>query len=284
MRDRPLFLHWNELSIPADVTANELQTNPQWASQARVALATFNKVRQVRSDCRISLTKGAFHGQVAGRPLQSWLEIWLGKDRWRQLSVKVVQPPMAHDLPPVNQLECELSCNGQCGEGMTRAHIADSWTLSVASEATKFSGDVIRASKTVIDSDAPIDVDVPNLATEDHFERWAEDLEAWGEQLSNNHIVSVLGGYQIIMYPLDHGHPHIHVHVNDDPRLNAKYRVDKFEALTNGNPSELDALINCSRINPALRPASSEISSLATPGTSDAPSPPLTISTSSMAK
>ena len=243
MPDRPLLLHWNELSIPANVTADELQANLQWASQVQVALDTFNKVRKIRSDCRISFTKGAFHGHVAGRPLQSWLEAWLGKDRWRQLLGRAVQPPMGQELPPFSQLDCELSCNEQSGEGITRAHIADSWTWSVASDAIGFSGYVIRATKTVMDSDAHIDVDVPNLAAEDHFKHWAEDLADWGKEPSKNHVISVLDGYQIIMYPLDHGYPHIHVHVRDDPRLNAKYRIDEFEVLTNGRPPGLDALI-----------------------------------------
>lgn len=242
MTDRLLLLHWNELSFPANVSADELQEDPRWAQQAQAALATFRHVLQVRPDCRVSFTKGAFHGHVAGRPLQSWLEIWLGKDHWRRLRARVVQPA-AQEQQPIHALECELTCNGQSGEGITRAHIADSWTWSVASEATGSAAHLIRAIKTAIHSNVPVDVDVPNLASEEHSKRWANDLAVWGKALSDSHVVAVLDRYKIIMYPFDHGYPHIHVHTHDDPRLNAKYRVDKFEVMTNGHPVALDALV-----------------------------------------
>ena len=45
------------------------------------------------------------------------------------------------------------------------------------------------------------------------------------------------------MYPLDHGYAHVHVHARDEPVLNAKYRVDKFEPLTGRNPPGLDGLM-----------------------------------------
>jgi hypothetical protein len=242
MPDRLLLLHWNELSIPADLTAAELQANPQWAQLAQTALSTFQDVLRVRPDCRISFTKGTFHGHVAGRPLQSWLESWLGLDRWRQLRSRAVQPT-SRELPPVHALECELSCNGQRGEGITRAHVAESWTLSVASAVTGSAGHYIRAEQTSIAIDAHVEVDVPNLAASDHLGHWVDDLAVWGQQLSNNHVVAVLDRYQIIMYPFDHGYAHIHVRAQDDPRLNAKYRVDKFEPLTNDRPAGMDALI-----------------------------------------
>lgn len=241
MDDRLLLLYWNELSIPVHVTADELHSNPHWAQLAHTALETFQAVLEVR-DCRISFSKGVFHGHVADRPLQSWFEAWLGKDRWRKLRSRAVQPT-SQELPPAHSLECELSCNGRSGEGVTRAHIADSWTLSVACEAAGSDRYCIRAEKISIETNTKVEVDVRNLAAADHFERWIDDLKAWGKQTSSNHVVAALDRYQIIMYPLDHGYAHIHVRAYDEPRLNAKYRVDKFEPLTNNRPVGLDALI-----------------------------------------
>jgi hypothetical protein len=151
--------------------------------------------------------------------------------------------PTSSILPPAHVLECELTCNGRWGEGITRAHIGETWAWSIGSEATGSAGESIRAVKTTIDAMETTDVEVANLAAKQHFERWVDDLLVWGELVSNNHVIAELERYLIIMYPLDHGYPHIHVHARDDDRLNAKYRVDFFEPLTNGNPAGLDVLI-----------------------------------------
>lgn len=242
MTDRLLLLHWNELSIPSNATATELQANPQWAQMTQAALVTFLKVLDVRPDCRISFSKGVFHGQVADRPLQSWLEEWLGKDRFRKLRSRAVQP-FSQQIPPLHELECELSCNGNCGEGITRAYVADSWTWGVASEITGAGGHSIRALKTSINTNVSADVDVRNLASEDHFDHWSSCLVVWGQVISTNHVVASLGRYHVIMYPFDHGYPHIHVHAQDEQRINVKYRVDIFEPLTSDRPPGLDFLI-----------------------------------------
>jgi len=242
MSDRLLLLHWNELSIPAEITAAELNADPRWAQFAQLSLSAFLEVLTVRPDCRLSFTKGTFHGQVADRPLQSWLEVWLGKERWRKLRSRAVQPS-AQSLMPAHSLECELTCNGRHGEGITRAYIADSWTLSLGSEVNGFTDHQIRAVKTTIDSDGQVNVDVPNLADSKHVGQWSGDLAVWGQIVSTNHVVAKLDRYSIIMYPLDHGYPHVHVHVQDDPKLNAKYRVDFFEPLTSKRPVGLDAVM-----------------------------------------
>lgn len=242
MTDRPLLLHWNELSVPVELSATELNTDPRWRHLAETAFQAFQDVLRVRPDCRISFTKGSFHGHIADRPLQSWLEIWLGKDKLRKLRGRAVQP-MTPILPPIHSLECELSCNGLRGEGITRAHIADTWAWSMGSAETGSAEDSIQAVKTSIDAEGNANVNVTNLASRQHFDRWQDDLQVWGKSVSNNHVIAFLDRYLVIMYPLDHGYPHIHVQIRDDDRLNAKYRVDVSEPLTKQRPAGLDLLI-----------------------------------------
>lgn len=242
MSDRLLLIHWNELSIPAHVTADQLETDPRWKQLALSALQALLEVLKARPDCRISFTRGILHGHVGDRPLQSWLETWLGKDKWRKLRGRAVQPT-ATVFAPAHTLECELSCNGRCGEGITRAHIAETWAWSIGSEDTGSAGDSIRAVKTTIHADEATDVEVSNLASQQHFNLWLDDLLGWGQAVSSNHVISDFEGYKVIMYPFDHGYPHIHVHAHDDERLNAKYRVDVFEPLTKQRPAGLDAMM-----------------------------------------
>lgn len=242
MTDRLLLIHWNELSLPEELTAADLGANPRWKQMAESAFNGFFEAVRVRPDCRISFSKGTFHGQIAGRSLLSWLEMWLGKDKLRKLKGRAVQPEKSV-LPPIHVLECELSCNGRWGEGVTRAHIAETWTWSLGCEEFGAAEDTIQAVKSTIDSDASANVAVANVASIPHVNRWEHDLQVWGQVLSSNHVIAQLDRYLITMYPLDHGYAHVHVHAQDDGSVNAKYRVDVFEPLTKLRPVGLDGLI-----------------------------------------
>lgn len=239
MVDRILLLHWNEVSIPDDATPDDLERNLIWAQLARSAFDTFFRAQKARSDVRVSFSRGLFHGQVAGRPFQSWMELWLGRERMQKLKARAVQPRQ-HGQPAIEQLDCELAVGGRCGEGITRAYLAESWAWSLGIERTGAAGHEIQAEKTTIESDITIAVTVRNLACVLHGDRWADELAEWGTRHSENHVISEVDGLLFIMYPLDHGYAHVHVHARNDPSLNAKYRVDKFEALTNRNPPGLD--------------------------------------------
>lgn len=242
MAERMLILHWNEISVPDDAAPEDLERNAAWAELARNAFDSFFRAQKARPDARISFSRGAFHGHVAGRPFQSWMEHWLGKERMQKLKARAVQP-LQHGQPAVEQLDCEISVVGRCGEGITRAHLAESWAWSLGTPATGAAGDEIQADKTTIDNAATTKVAVRNLACVRHGERWANDLAEWGTRPSDNHVIAEVDGLVFIMYPFDHGYAHIHVHARDKPSLNAKYRVDKFEPLTNMNPPGLDGVM-----------------------------------------
>jgi hypothetical protein len=209
--ERMLLLHWNEISVPDDAVPEDLERNPAWAALARSAFESFFRAQKARPEIRISFSRGVFHGQVAGRPFQSWLELWLGKERMQKLKARAIQPPQ-HAQPTTDQLDCELSVGGRAGEGITRAHLAESWAWSLGIQATGAAGYEIQADKTTIDSDAAIQVNVRNLACVPHGERWVRELAEWGMHPSANHVIAEVNGLLFIMYPLDHGYAHIHVH------------------------------------------------------------------------
>lgn len=242
MAERMLLLHWNEISVPHDATPDDLERNSAWSELARSAFESFFRIQKARPDVRISFSRGVFHGHVAGRPFQCWLEHWLGKERMQKLKTRAVQPRQ-HAQPSIEQLDCELSVGGRPGEGITRAHLAESWTWSLGILDTGAAGDEIRADKTTIDGDAATQVAVRNLATVPHSVRWTHELAEWGLHPSANHVIAEVDGLLFIMYPLDHGYAHVHVHARNEPSLNAKYRVDKFEPLTARNPPGLDRLM-----------------------------------------
>lgn len=239
---RILYLHWNELSFPQDVSAADLETNTLWPDLAKSAFDSFFRAQQLRSDIRISFSRGVFHEHIAGRSFLSWLEQWLGKERVQKLKARALQP-LPDDHLPVVDLECELSVNERPGEGITRAHLADSWSWSLGVSKAGAADESIRALKTTIHDRHDSTVSVRNIASPLHGERWAKDLTEWGLTLSSNNIITEIDRLVIIMYPLDHGHPHVHVHNKDIRNLNAKYRIDKYEALTNRNPDGLDAFM-----------------------------------------
>ncbi|WP_341908513.1 hypothetical protein [Polaromonas sp. YR568] len=242
MAERTLLLHWNEISVPEDATPEDLERNAAWSELARSAFESFFRAQKARPDVRLSFSRGVFHGHVAGRPFQGWLEHWLGKERVQKLKARAVQP--FHYAPvPVEQLDCELSVRGRSGEGITRAHLAESWAWSLGVPETGAAGDAIFADKMTIDGDGTTQVAVRNLATAPHGERWAQELVEWGLHPSANHTIAEFDGLRIIMYPLDHGYAHVHVRACNEPSLNAKYRVDKFEPLTDMNPPGLDTLM-----------------------------------------
>lgn len=242
MTGRILLLHWNELCFPENITSNDLFFDLKWKERAEDALKAAVEAFRVRPDCRISFTKGIFHSDVAGRPFQSWLETWLGKDRFRQLRSKAVQPTSTL-LPPVYEFDCELTLLGRSGEGITRAHISETWAWSFSCDEVGTEQATLQTQKTSIETNSVTQVEVQNLAIETHVAHWRDRLDVYGHTVSHNNLISEIGRYQIIMYPLDHGYPHIHVHVKDEPRVNVKYRVDVFEPLTSNRPDDLDQIM-----------------------------------------
>lgn len=242
MSARTFLVFWNELSFPDGTRAEHLQADPAWRARALRAFKGLRELFKLRADCRVFLCKGQWGDHVGGRPLHSWLEDWLGKDGVRFLKTKAVVSGTA--APPFHEFDCELSSAGRSGEGLTRAHVAETWTWSVGSVETSSDAREIEADKITAEAGSVIKVRVANIAIEDHVSAWKQELIGWGHQPSNNHTVAVLGRYTVVMYPFDHGYPHIHVRSQNDTKLNAKFRVDCFEPLTYDHPEGLDALMS----------------------------------------
>lgn len=242
MEKRTLLLHWNEISVPNDAVPDDLERNSTWSKLAQSAFDSFFCAQKARPDVRISFSRGVFHGHIAGKPFLSWLEHWLGRERAQKLKSRAVQP-FDHGQLPIEQLDCELSVGGRSGEGITRAHLTESWAWSLGVPEMGASEDEISADKTTINDNASIQVVVRNLATLQHGDRWMHELSEWGLHLSANHVIAEVDNLMIIMYPFDHGYAHIHVKAHNEPSLNAKYRIDKFESLTVNNPLGLDGFM-----------------------------------------
>lgn len=148
--------------------------------------------------------------------------------------------PTALDTAPLHQMNCELSCFRRTGEGITRAHVAETWTWSLGYDKAGSDGVAIQARKMAIDKVGETDVEVANLAAAEHVTHWARNFDLYGYVVSHNHVIGKLDLYEIIMHPIDHGYPHVHIHACDDVRLNAKFRIDVFESLTDQHSAGLD--------------------------------------------
>lgn len=242
MSNRPFFIYWNELSFPEEIKIDDLIKNSEWKKKATAAMQALLNAISTRSDCRISFSKGAFLHNIGDRPLQNWLEEWVGKDALRRLKARAVHPS-TFEKSPAHDLECELICLNRSGEGLTRAHLAESWTWSLGDPNLSNNNHSIDAKKITINSKDDSAVKVSNIATQEHFKYWTLHFDSWGKTIAKGHIICRLGSYEIIMYPFDHGYAHVHVHAVDMPSLNAKYRIDLFDPLTNNRPAGLDNLV-----------------------------------------
>lgn len=246
MSERSFFIYWNELSFSAEVGDAEPAGNNAWKIKANTAFDAFRAVLKIRPDCRVMFVRGVLHEPHENRPFQSWLEEWLGKDKYRSLRHKISQPFDVSDYVEVHKFDYELLCGQRAGEGITRAHIVESWAWSFGGDSSPYNKEIITASKIEIDQGA-VDkvVEVQNIASELHAAQWADKIEAWGVTFSQNSVITEFDGYRIVMYPFDHSYPHLHVKMASDPNLNAKYRIDVFEILNENysRPSGLDDLM-----------------------------------------
>lgn len=239
---RLLILYWNELSFQDGADPNV--DDEAWANRARAAFDAFHDACNYQPAVRISVAKGSFHAQHFGRSLLSWLEHWLGRDRLRRIKARAVQP-LEVDEPQGHQLACEVHRDNQIGEGLTRAHLSDSWVWSLGNTAAGTDTPLIEAKKHVLDEEGDViesQVQIANLADIEHARHWRERITVWGCEISDNCVVGDVAGNRIIMYPLDHGYPHVHVESPDFRNRTFKYRIDKFESL-NDTPAQLDSVM-----------------------------------------
>lgn len=241
---RLLILYWNELSIPNDLSEGELGANGPWAARALSLYESLRAAWRIQPHARLSVKKGQFHGLIMARPLLSWLELWLGREKVRFIKLNSIQPQL--DLEePIHDLACEVDFNGQVGEGLTRAYLAESWVWSLGHEDTGSHESTILATKLILDNAGDTvseDVVVMNIAEQSHVQHWENAIAGWDEQESPSSVVGCVSGNQVLMYPLDHGYSHIHIKVPGQRISSIKYRVDSCTPLC-GTTAALDSLM-----------------------------------------
>lgn len=234
----PLTIFWNELSLPSNLVQEDFAQDGQWAERAGKVYEALHHVWRVQPRARVAMTKGQFHAYIFGQPIFSWLELWLGKDRVRSLKgTKLIQMEDENG-PLINEFDCEVSIENVVGEGITRAHIANTWVWSLGVEFTATDTESIKAQESRLDDGGTLvsqEVAIPNLADKSHFTYWEDEIAAWGQVESENCIIGHVSGNIVLMYPFDHGYPHVHVKVTDRPQYVYKYRVDLFEPLADSN-------------------------------------------------
>lgn len=240
----PLVLYWNDLSFPDELIEGEFSQDGPWAVRAKHAFVALQRAFRCQQQARISVVKGEFHAVVQGKPLLSWLELWLGKDRVRRILGRAIQPinyPEGHG----DTLICDVKVGERVGDGVTRAHLANSWVWSLGNEPTASHSHIIPANAYELNGNGDVvteGVEIRNLASEAHAAHWEDAMAGWGKQWSRNCVIGIVSGHQVIMYPLDHGYPHIHVKSTNPPVQSYKFRIDKFGALTD-SPVALTASI-----------------------------------------
>jgi hypothetical protein len=235
---RTPILFWNELSFPDNIRPEELGTGGPWCARARESLDGLLTAFGLQSRARVSVPKGTIHASFAGKPFIAWLQECLGRDGTRKILGRVIQPNLFPD--PEQGFLCELRLEARVGEGLKKAHLSDSWVWSLGCKETLCMGATIETLEYRVNSDgdeSEAKAVVRNLANSDHTDHWQDLLISWGLVESPNAVVAEHQGYRVVIYPYDHGYPHIHLKKQDQPDY--KYRIDKFEPLTN-SPKALD--------------------------------------------
>jgi hypothetical protein len=246
MSNQRFLIFWNELSFIKQGSGFQTEESGEWRSRALQSFEALKAIFTLREDCRFIVVRGSLNLSIGERPLQSWLEEWLGKDRVRKLKGKLIAIDSLEKLNPIHEFDCEISCQEQRGEGLTRAYVLQSWVWSIGSAAALCHENTISANKTLISSTLAETVAIPNLACEQHVNYWRADLESWGNEISPSSVIAKVGEYQVVMYPFDHWPPHIHVSPHSDPGTYFRYRIDEFKLLPpvwKARPNGLDSQI-----------------------------------------
>jgi Domain of unknown function (DUF4160) len=245
MNMAPIVLYWNELSFPNDLNEGEFRKEGPWAERTKHAFQALECIFHSQQSARVFFAKGQLHATILEKPLLSWLEIWLGRDKLRRIKGRVIQSTNI-DEESGQFLACEVKIGSRLGDGVTRAHLAGSWVWSLGNQATASNGPIIPANEHKLNDSAKIDVtevNISNLACASHFEHWEASIAAWGEQGSESCEISIVNGFRVKMYPFDHGYPHIHVETENPPNSMYKFRIDSFAPLT-ASPEAVAKLIN----------------------------------------
>jgi hypothetical protein len=244
---KPLTIYWNELSLPIDLVQEDLIENGPWSERASSVYEALQCVWRIQPRARISVDKGRLHTYIFGKHIFSWLELWLGKDRVRRLKGSRLIQSDNEVAALLNEFECEVSFGGVVGDGLTRAHIAETWVWSLGNAKTATDVVSISAQESKLDVNGDLEsqvVSIPNLAEVAHAQHWGHNIAAWDQVESNNCVIGSVDGNSVLMYPFDHGYPHVHVKVTEQPQCVYKYRVDSFMPLASSSETLDDTMRN----------------------------------------
>lgn len=192
-----------------------------------------------RKDVKLGISSAFLNGVVAGRPLISWLESAISKDKFVFIKGRIVLPRNLNHGDGLDLL-LEVTYAGNSSLGMTLAHIRDSWVISLINEPNPWDQITIQAQKKEINENgewgAVEPILIKNLSDTQHLEHWQQSIEEWGNVISGSSIISTVDGYHIVMYSCDHLPPHIHLIKASTTQQVGKYTIDTFDVLETKEP------------------------------------------------
>jgi len=225
---QPLVLYLNEYSCPGHDPVPDAAGI--WRTRALTLWQGLQEIRKYQSEYWLSFPSEQWHVCCAGKPLSIWMQLWLGRDRYRWLQLKVRIQNNSSDLYR------EVYFNDQHAVGMTLALLSQSWVFSFPKSDSPWLEPRLVAREVIIDETTTAvkeeDCEVLQIACLQHVEYWRERLASMGRTVADVNEITQLQGNSIDMYPLDHGYPHVHLVERLSPRRTlAKFRIDRFARL-----------------------------------------------------
>lgn len=236
---RRLFLCLNELSMPKEgIAVNEVQV---WREYALAMTRCLLKVASTRPAFSVVVPEGALSVTIAGKPFRVWLSEWMGKKNYTWLQTKIKPGP-----PSEESLEIEVLFQNTPSQGLTLAHLNQTWAVSLAGEGTAWASHTLDATLQELLADASFqesNCTIKHLGSDDHSDFWAIELGVWGAAAAADYVIGHMGDLDIVMYPNDHAPPHIHLvdakgKIGPKQATVGKYRIDKFGVLEAHLPSD----------------------------------------------
>jgi len=225
---QPLVLYFNEYSCPGRDPAPDAAG--VWQSWALTLWEGLREVRRYQAQYWVSFPSEQWHAICHGKPLSAWLQLWLGRDRYRWLLALVRNHSNSPDL-------CrEVYYDDQHALGMTLALLGETWVFSFPKSDSPWLEPRLSAREVVLDESNGMlreeDCEILHIACRQHAEYWREQLADVGRIVAEANEITQMQRNSIDMYPLDHGYPHVHLVERLWPRRTlAKFRIDRFARL-----------------------------------------------------
>ena len=229
MRTPTIFL--NELSLTTDRDLEPQELLPH-------VLATLRAAREAKRLRRDLILVGGLAGVVFGGGPHTLASVLRGadyRDEWRSLrDLDQTSPYGPDDWTAPTELE-EVQFQGTSGVGMLRALENKSAILSFAFRQV-WDLPKLRATHLKVDDLGTVfsrNIEVPNLAKQEHVAIHEELVREIGIDLSQSSIIYEGEGFVLRIYFNDHDPPHFHVMAqNNTSETVARFRIDTLDQLT----------------------------------------------------